>query len=60
VASIFVTAHGVSREVLVFAIGNAVLERRSGLLRAAAIPLAGHVIATLVSEGGVRVADLGR
>jgi hypothetical protein len=58
-ASIFVTAHGVSREVLVFAVGSAVLERRSGLLRAAAIPLAGHVIATLVSEGGVRVAIWG-
>jgi hypothetical protein len=56
VASIFVTAHGVSREVLVFAVGSAVLERRSGLFRAAALPLAGHVIATLVSEGGVRVA----
>ena len=59
VASIFVTPHGLSREVVVFALGSAVLERRSGLLRAAAIPLMGHVIATLVSEGGVRVAIWG-
>jgi hypothetical protein len=59
VASIFVTSNTVSRDVLVFALGSAVLERRSGLLRAAAIPLAGHVIATLVTEGGVRIAIWG-
>ena len=55
-ASIFVTSGGLPVDAVLFVVASCVLERRAGLLRAAGIPLAGHVIATLVTEGGVRVA----
>jgi hypothetical protein len=56
VASIFITGGGLPADAVLFVAASCVLERRAGLLRAVGIPLAGHVIATLVTEGGVRIA----
>lgn len=56
VASLFVNSGWLPFEVVVFAVGASVIERVAGHLRAAVIPLLGHVIATLVTEGAVRLA----
>ena len=56
VASIFVVPDGVSPDVMVFPVAGAVLERRVGSMRLVAIALVGHVVATLVTEGAVRLA----
>jgi hypothetical protein len=55
-SSIVATPDGMSWLTIVFGVAGSVLERQAGVLRAAAIPLAGQIIATMLSEGGVRLA----
>jgi hypothetical protein len=56
VASIVVVPDGGSPDVLAFPVVGALLERRVGSMRLVAVALVGHVIATLVTEGAVRLA----
>lgn len=56
IASAVVSQDGSPRELLLFALSAALLERRVGMLRAVVVPVLGHVIASLVTEGEVRQA----
>jgi len=51
-ASAFVVPSGLVPELIMVAIGFAVLERSIGTLRTAAVALSGHIIATLLTEYG--------
>lgn len=51
-ASAFVVPRGLLPELLLVAVGFAVLERSIGTLRTAAVALSGHVFATLLTEYG--------
>ncbi len=55
-ASAFVSEGNITFDFIVLAVACAVLERRSTAMRTALVITGGHVIATLVSEGAVRIA----
>jgi hypothetical protein len=59
VASAFVVPSGLLPELIIVAISFAVVERAVGTLRVIVIALAGHIGATLVTEGAVGFAIVG-
>jgi len=56
IASAFVSQGSIVRNFLILAVAGAALERRSTPVRTAAVITAGHVIASLITEGAVRIA----
>jgi hypothetical protein len=60
IASAFLSADAIRYQLIAFVLACAVLERRIGTPRMLAVIAAGHVIASLVTEGGVQLAILMR